>query len=163
MKRFMVIVGLGIVISLASAQAGWAEMPQRASTTVARYPTQQSEIRPTISWHTSLESGWAESRRRNVPMVIYITTDPCKYCNAMKNDTWRDRSVQQDLAGDFVAIELSPEQNSSTLHRIKIDAYPTTLIGVPEGKIIASRQGYQPAAAMKSLLREAKHLIINRR
>ncbi|MGB7328387.1 MAG: thioredoxin family protein [Rubripirellula sp.] len=158
MKRIMVLVGLGILLVCFRQTSLLAEMPNVGDPSLR----QPSAARPLISWHRSLETGWEESRRRNVPMVIYITTERCTYCDAMKRDTWCDQTVQQDLANGFVAIALSQQENSATLDRIKVTTYPTTLIGVPQGKIVAHRTGYQPAVAMKSLLRDIKGRVLNR-
>ncbi|EMI23052.1 hypothetical protein RMSM_00029 [Rhodopirellula maiorica SM1] len=108
-----------------------------------------------MTWHRTLRAGWQEARRRNVPMVIYISTDHCVYCDAMKRDTWCDETVEQRVSQDFVAILLTPQENQATLGRIDVSAYPTTLIGVPEGKIVGHRTGYQPAAAVHQFLSEA--------
>ncbi|TWU50911.1 hypothetical protein Poly51_42040 [Rubripirellula tenax] len=158
MKRFMVSLGLGTLLTFSLTTQSQAEMPRRGDPSIE----QPGVSPPIISWHTSLDSGWEESRRRDVPMVIFITTDRCRYCEAMKHDTWCDPTVQTDLAKGFVAIELTPQENSQTLQRIKVDTYPTTLIGVPQGKIVAHRTGYQPAIAMKSLLRDVKVKVFKR-
>ncbi|WP_146402229.1 thioredoxin family protein [Planctomycetes bacterium CA13] len=108
-----------------------------------------------VSWFRDFRAGWRESVRRNVPMVIYISSDNCSYCEAMQRDTWCDSSIRQRLGRDFVAIHLTPEQNEATLRRIKVDTYPTTLIGAPEGKVVGHRRGYQPVVALHQLLSES--------
>lgn len=115
-----------------------------------------------VTWHDSMKSGWAESKRRKVPMVIFITSGHCRFCDAMKRDTWCDREIGTRLASDFVAIRLTPELNASTLGRIKVETYPMTLIGTPEGKIIGKRIGYQPTGVIHRLLSKA-HSQIKRR
>lgn len=159
MNRIMVLLLgstlllLGILAPMGDASA---EMPRLTSSSAR-------PLAPRVTWHRDLNSGWAEAIRRKVPMVIYITTERCRYCDAMKRDTWCNELVQSDLAGDFVAIELSPQANASTLGRIDVKTYPTTLIGVPEGKIVEHRTGYQPAAEMRSLLRGVKNRMLARR
>ena len=94
-------------------------------------------------------------------MVIFITTDRCRYCDAMKQDTWCNDSIRSRLR-DFVAIRLTPQRNSATLGRINVKMYPTTLMGVPEGKIVSHREGYQPPAAVHQLLTESESSQANR-
>ncbi|NND98635.1 MAG: thioredoxin family protein [Pirellulaceae bacterium] len=108
-----------------------------------------------MTWYTDLQSGWLESKRLGLPMVIFITSDRCVYCDAMKRDTWCNSDIQNSLSGDFIAIRLTPKTNHETLSRIKIPAFPTTLLGSPSGKVIAHRVGYQPPRAMRGLLAEA--------
>jgi Thioredoxin-like len=147
-NRFMVGLGLGsLMLSACLVTTSFAEMPAlvRSATTV--------QPADPIVWHESLESGWKESRRRGVPMVIYITSDNCHYCEAMKRDTWCDESIRQQLS-EFVAIRLTPNKNSETLDRIKLKMFPATLIGVPQGKIVDQHFGYQPPAQMHGILRK---------
>ncbi|TWT52983.1 hypothetical protein Pla22_06110 [Rubripirellula amarantea] len=158
----MVVKGWGsLVILLGMCVVSAAEMPRlipaASQTAVTAKPRQ-----PNVVWHDSIESGWAEARRRNVPMVIFITSERCKYCDAMKQDTWCDGTIGERLKDHFVAIRLSPQDNPETLKRIEVTSYPTTLIGIPEGKIIDHRVGYQPVAAMHGLLSEVRMKLLRR-
>ena len=154
-NRFVVWMGLGSLLILSSTSNVSAEMP--------RYVTPSGVPASSVVWHETLNAGWKESRRRGVPMVIYITSERCKYCDAMKRDTWCHESVRHRLARSFVAIRLTPRRNSATLSRIDVQTYPTTLVGIPEGKIISHRNGYQPPAALHGLLTEAKKRRLLRR
>lgn len=89
-------------------------------------------------------------------MVIFITSERCTYCDAMKRDTWCNETIRQRVSDGFVAIRLDPRHNAKTLARIKIAMYPMTLVGAPRGKVIAQRNGYQPPSAMLRLLGEAQ-------
>ena len=142
MNRIMVWMSVGM--ALISGAFCFADMPG--------FRDGVAVDQPTVVWHESLNSGWQESRRRGVPMVIFITSDRCHYCDAMKRDTWCDQSVRERLAADFVAIRLTPQDNAQVLSRIKVSSYPTTLIGVPQGKIVDHRLGYQPPESMHQLL-----------
>ena len=118
---------------------------------------------PEISWHNSLESGWRESRRSGRPMVIFITSDRCKYCDAMKQSTWCESSVRRRIGRGFVAIRLKPGQNDESLSRIDVPMYPTTIVGSPAGKVIAHRTGFQPPGSLHELLTDAVGGILSRR
>jgi protein disulfide-isomerase len=147
----MVTMGMGLlsVSGFGFAKRLTAEMPWMARSSAS------SAAGSEISWHQNLAAGWKESRARNVPMVIFITSDRCHYCDLMKRDTWREPSVRSRLKDDFVLITLSPTRNSETLSRIEVTTYPTTLIGIPEGKVIGQRLGYQPPAALHGFLSES--------
>ena len=152
MKRIMVPKGMAalmisaITLSLVASRTQ-AETPRYVTAGTTPSNTQ-------VFWHTNLKSGWAEARKRNLPMVIFITSRRCHYCDAMKRNTWCNDQVQRNMAGKFVAIELTPERNEATLKRIKIPAFPTTLLGIPSGKVIAHRVGYQPPTELRGLLAE---------
>jgi protein disulfide-isomerase len=144
----MVSMGFGSLLCLFSQC--FAELP------VSIQSTTDVDVMSPVAWHTDLHSGWQESRRRGIPMVIFITTNDCAYCDAMKQNTWCDQQVLRRLAGKFVPIRLNPIRNRKTLDRIDVDTYPTTLLGSPRGKVIGHRIGYQPPAAVQSFLAEAQ-------
>ena len=146
MNRIMVWMGVGIV--LLSGAFSFAELPTFRDGTYSQSAS--------VVWHDDFDAGWEESRRRGLPLVIYITSDDCQYCEAMKRDTWCDKSVLARLASGFVAIRLSPRDNAQVLNRIDIPAYPMTLIGMPQGKIIDHRVGYQPPRMIHELLNKVK-------
>lgn len=165
MNRFMVAMGSGslsiFILSLALCEPSQAEMPE-ASQLVSSASGMNTSAAPLVTWHESMKSGWAESKRREVPMVIFITRGHCRFCDAMKIDTWCDESIGQELAADFVAIRLTPKQNAVELKRIKVTSFPTTLIGMPEGKIVDHKEGYQPVREIRSLLSKARSRIRRR-
>lgn len=109
-----------------------------------------------VQWHEDLNAGWAESRRSGRPMLIFITSDQCRYCDAMKQSTLSDRHVMGRIKDRFVAIRLSPTRNASVLGRIRVAGYPTTLVGLPEGKVLDHRVGYQPVRELLRLLDRAE-------
>lgn len=111
---------------------------------------------PQIAWRTNLRLAWTEAAKRNVPMVIFITSDRCHFCDVMKRDTWSDDGVSQLVAGRYLAIELKPGRNAEALSQMEVPAYPTTLVATHDGKIVAHRVGYQSAMEMRSLLAEAE-------
>ena len=153
MNRLMVCLGLGSLLFLGTTRFVSAEYP------VSIQGASGSKMASMVTWHTDLQSGWREAKRRNVPMVIFITMEPCVYCDAMKRDTWCNQDVQNRMAGNFVAIRLNKMRNSDTLSRISVGTYPTTLLGTPNGKVVGHRLGYQPPDKLQAFLSEAKTLV----
>jgi Thioredoxin-like len=102
-------------------------------------------------WYDSFDEGWRESKRRGLPMVVFITSDNCIYCDAMKKDAWCNDEVLSQLRKNFVAIRLQRDRDSAVLSRIKVPSYPMTLVASPEGKVLDHRVGYQPADQVRQL------------
>ncbi len=152
MKRIMVTNGclllLVIFSMVAFSPSLLADNQQRFATTKAREPGK-------VYWHTDFDAGWREAKQKNLPMLIYITSDNCTYCNAMKRNTWCNNAVESHVARGFVAIELKPNRNTKALSRIEVKTYPTTLLGLPAGKVLGHRIGYQPPAEMQKFLSKA--------
>lgn len=140
---------LAALAGLAIAAPASAEIPRMAQPLV-------SSISQSQPWCDDFQRGWDEAKRRGVPMVVFITSDHCVYCDAMKRDTWCDVSVASRLRRDFVPIRLHRDRDSALLSRIIIPAYPTTLIASPQGKVMAHRVGYQPPDRMHQLFSEVQ-------
>ncbi len=105
-----------------------------------------------IQWHDDLASGWKAAKATGRPMVIFITSSNCRYCDAMKQTTWIDRDIRNRVSDGFVAIRLTPEHNSSELSRVDVQMYPTTIVALSQGKVIDHREGFQPSASLHHLL-----------
>jgi hypothetical protein len=138
---------IGILcISGSVASVANAEIP------LGRLAASPVNSQSSIVWHEDLDSGWRESKRTGRPMVIFITSARCRYCDAMKSATWRDLGIKSRVGNEFVAVQLCPERNAKELSRIQVDVYPTTIVALPQGKVIDHRKGYQPPDLLHSLL-----------
>ena len=165
MKRIMVQKGLAfpgdrlvrilfpsiilLVTMVSSSMAQSATISSRLISTGRGMPPND------IVWHDNFEEGWRLAKRLKRPMVIFITSDRCLYCESMKRNTWCDSGIQSRIKQGFVAIRLSPKRNAKTLQRIKVPAYPTTLVGHPNGHIVDHKIGYQPPTVLHTLLEKA--------
>lgn len=60
------------------------------------------------------------------PMVVFIHTDWCKYCQGMKNTTFKNARVIELLNRDFYFLNLNAEEKSNiTFHRQTFKYKPT--------------------------------------
>jgi hypothetical protein len=138
-------LAIGLASSLISHSV-FAETPSRSfGSPVPIYPHD-------IAWHDDLDSGWRESQRTGRPMVIFITSARCRYCDAMKQSTWHDLGIENRVGKEFVAVRLSPEHNMKELSRIQVEVYPTTIVALPQGKVVDHRKGFQPPELLHGLL-----------
>ncbi|TWT96501.1 thioredoxin family protein [Neorhodopirellula pilleata] len=160
--------GVGVVLAvIAIGQCGrsWAEMGDFSETRSAVAATgltnstagDASPLAATeeLKWFDTLESGWKAARDTGRPMVIFITSDHCQYCDVMKKNTLCEPSVRDRLLKRFIPIRLRPDSNAQVLSRVEVTAYPTTLVAHPRGKVLAHRIGYQPVEQFHEFLSEA--------
>ena len=169
MNLFRQGIGFGIVFTVVMSlgQIGRcpAEMPDFSSSTTSVMATtianatpvdgQSGVVRePEIQWFDSLESGWKAARETGRPMVIFITSEHCLYCDAMKKNTLCEPSVRDRLLKRFIPIRLRPDSNARVLSRVEVTAFPTTLVAHPRGKVVAHRIGYQPVDQFHQFLSE---------
>lgn len=151
-------VGLAAFIGLFASTAV-AEMPiiGKVVSSLSTAKADRSSATDLVSadtpmWHDNFETGWDAARRSGRPMLIFITSEHCQFCDAMKKNTLCDAGIRSRIAAGFVPIILRPDTNPSILARIPVTTYPTTLLAIPRGKVIAHRVGYQPPDRLHELL-----------
>ncbi|WP_168564538.1 thioredoxin family protein [Crateriforma spongiae] len=140
-----------------------ADMPASVAPASSGYRSSSASLPPVTSptaskgqpiWHQSLEDGWNASRKTGLPMVIFITSENCVYCQAMEKRTWCNDSIAGQLVGRFIPIHLKKGRNDTVLSRIQLKMYPTTLLATPEGKVVQHRDGFQPPENVLSFLNQ---------
>jgi thioredoxin-related protein len=147
-NRFMLCMFSFVSVAMACLVSGSASAELPSVGAILRTPDRMTDI----LWHDNLDSGWRESQRTGRPMVIFITSSHCRFCDAMKQATWHDLGIENRVGKDFVAVRLCPEQNAKELSRIQIDVYPTTIVALPQGKVVDHRKGFQPPELLHNLL-----------
>lgn len=152
---FVILIAFCLEVNVASAEMpdfaknGFGGGQELASATAAGSgPVNEPR------WHEELESGWQASKETGRPMVIFITSKQCTFCDAMKENTLCDPTVRERLFRRFVPIQLRPDANNRVLSRIKVTTFPTILVAHPRGKVLAHRIGYQPVDRFHELLSE---------
>ncbi len=110
-----------------------------------------------IHWHTSAEQAWQEMRDHDRPLLLFVTTNGCRYCDKMKGDTYADDDVRTDVDGSFVALRINADNEATEqwLARFGIRLYPTTLLISPQSKLIDRIDGYVDAEKMRPRLARA--------
>ena len=121
---------------------------------IASTASSASGLQDAPRWHEELETGWKASKETGLPMLIFITSKQCSFCEAMKVNTLCDPTVRARLFRRFIPIRLRPDANNRVLSRIKVTSFPTTLVAHPGGKVVAHRIGYQPVDRFHELLSE---------
>lgn len=149
---FSMFLAGNLVASLFGTSSSHADMPLARSPSVSTPSATELVSTSTPVWHNNFESGWAAAKDSGRPMIIFITSEHCRFCDAMKQNTLCDASIRSRLAEGFVPIILRPDKNAKVLARIPVTTYPTTLLAHPRGKVIAHRVGYQPPDRFHELL-----------
>ena len=130
MKR--VKYGFGIVIFGFAAWYGWL------GCNLAGLTRDQGQL----AWAASdslpaLESALKQSRTTGRPLVVDFWASWCKNCEAMEHTTFRDTTVRERLASDFVVVKFRAERLSDPAIKPVLDQFgvlglPTYVILVPD-------------------------------
>jgi thioredoxin-related protein len=120
-------------------------------------------------------------RNVNRKTIVFIHTDWCKYCQAMKNTTFKNKEVIKNLNENFYFITLNAEEkrsitfnsqefnfkpngNSSGIHELAYElatikqqtSYPTICVLNAKNEIVYQQSNYLPPKDFLILLEKLK-------
>lgn len=103
-------------------------------------------------WHSDLKTAWETASEQERPLLVFLTTDGCAYCQKMKQTTLRDKGVQADLSARFIPVVLNSKDEPDLVKMLKIRVYPSVVVIEPSGDVVESISGYQTAKQLREKL-----------
>lgn len=103
-------------------------------------------------WHSDLKTAWETASAQERPLLVFLTTDGCAYCQKMKQTTLRDKGVQADLSARFIPVVLNSKDEPDLVKMLKIRVYPSVVVIEPSGDVVESISGYQTAKQLREKL-----------
>ncbi len=120
-------------------------------------------------------------RNQNRKIIVFIHTDWCKYCQAMKNTTFKNKEVIKTLNENFYFITLNAEEkstitfnsrkfvfktngNTTGIHELAYElaslnnqaTYPTICVLTTQNEIVFQESNYLPAKEFLMVLKKLK-------
>jgi uncharacterized protein YyaL (SSP411 family) len=105
-----------------------------------------------IPWIHSSAEALAAARQANAPILAFVTSSHCHFCQKMEAQTWSDDAVVRQVSTAFVPLRLDADREPRFVESLKVRAFPTTVIFTPQGQVIEAAQGYQSPAKIGRLL-----------
>ena len=109
-----------------------------------------------IHWHSNVAQAWQRVRELDQPLLLFITTPNCGYCKLMKQRTFRDKRVVDDVNKSFVPAKINGQDFRKLTQYLKIRIYPSTVIIGPDRRIVEQIPGYIAADKMRTRLALAR-------
>lgn len=98
-----------------------------------------------VEWLRSAEKAAELSEKTGKPILIYVRSETCYYCDLMQKDVWEDPTIVTMIKRQFIPLKLTREQNKAGVEAMKVKGYPSTLIFSPEREFIGRIDGYLDA------------------
>ncbi len=109
-----------------------------------------------VKWTKDVEAAWKTTIEQQRHMLIYVTTDKCKFCRLMESKTFSDPGIAAQINKSFIAVTLYAKGEGSRLVKVLgVKTFPTTLVISYDKKLIDTIKGYLPADEMKVRLASA--------
>jgi thioredoxin-like negative regulator of GroEL len=105
-------------------------------------------------WRDDYATARREATDRNKPLVIEFGSDDCLWCRKLEA-VFREPAVATVLADRFVCLKLDGNRDVNLAQLLRVHSYPTVFIANPDGKILATVEGYVDAAKMLEHLNKA--------
>lgn len=119
-----------------------------------RRPLQPVGYRSDVSvkWESDFRTGVQHSLQSGLPLLVQVSADWCGYCQKMKQETLVDPTVIRTLNRGFVTVMLDADANRELVQQLNVKSLPTTLVILPNGRVVENLNGYQSASALQTML-----------
>jgi thioredoxin-related protein len=115
----------------------------------------QSAIAQEINWRTDYNKARQEAAEKNRPLMLDFGYPGCAFCVKLDNTTFRDPAIVALLNERFVPLKIDIEKEDQLAKALRLDHFPSLVIAAPDGKILATEEGYLNAARCNELLQRA--------
>ena len=108
-----------------------------------------------IPWEKDYHQALKKAQEENKPLVAYLFTDWCTYCQQMERETFSDISLVKKIGKEYIWLKLNAETNQDGQRLQKefgISGYPTTFILDSKGQEIDRIAGFLPPQKFKETL-----------
>src|SRR5262245_43267412 len=108
-----------------------------------------------VEWLTDYNRARQEATETNRQLLLDFGTEACFDCKKLDATTFRDPAVVSLLNKSFVPLKIDAEKNAALADVLRVERFPTLVLAAPDGKILATQEGYVEAARCNELLRRA--------
>ncbi len=97
---------------------------------------------PALFQHHSVDEAWQAATKARRPMLLFISSENCPHCVRMEKETYSNPQIAAALAANCETVSVMMEDNPELIKRLRVRAYPTTIVVAPNGKELVRVQGF---------------------
>jgi thioredoxin-like negative regulator of GroEL len=110
---------------------------------------------PEVHWRREYNAARQEALKKGRPIILDFGTDHCFWCQKLDVTTFRDETVVRLMNERFIPLKINAEKEPKLASLLRVQSYPTLVIGAPDGKILNFQEGYLDATRFVELLQRA--------
>ena len=115
-----------------------------------------------ISWLPWSPDAFTKARESSKPVLVFISTTWCRWCEDMERTTYADPSVQKLINDRFVAVRVDADRRPDIFERYTLGGVPTTAFLTGDG-IVFGGGTYVPVHRMGGVLEQVAAAFASRR
>lgn len=104
----------------------------------------QAAVAQEVRWLTSAEKAANEAEKTGKPILVYVRSSSCHYCDKLQADVWEDPQVAAHVAKNYIPLKLSSQKNPTAVKSLKVKGFPTTLVFSAKRVFVSKVEGYRP-------------------
>ena len=106
-------------------------------------------------WNQSAAKAFQDAQTTGRPVVVFVGTNWCHFCELMQNKTWSDPTIDQTVQRNFITLKLDGDRDQAIVQELGLQGYPATIVYTPGGQRIAKKEGFMPPAETQQWLAQA--------
>ncbi|MEX0714926.1 MAG: HEAT repeat domain-containing protein [Pirellulales bacterium] len=136
------------------AHADPSESPAAAppAASAEQKPPASNVPQPSLPWLPDLAQAQVEASSRGTPILVRVGADFCPWCHKLEAEIELPEA-QQELAR-WTLVALDADKAAQVVRRLGVGPIPALRVLSGRGKLVASHDGYLPAAELVAWLRE---------
>ncbi|MCA9159234.1 MAG: DUF255 domain-containing protein [Planctomycetales bacterium] len=103
-----------------------------------------------IQWLRSAEQAGELAAQSGKPILVYIRSANCHYCDLMQSNVWQDPATVATVMRDFVPLKLTREENPEAVKVLLVKGFPTTVIFTADRRYVDRLDGYVEAERFRA-------------
>jgi thioredoxin-related protein len=108
-----------------------------------------------VVWRTDYNAARREAAEKGLPLFLVVGTDNCFYCRKLEAGPFRDGSIAEQLAHNFIPLKVDANKEPNLASALKVQVYPTMVMAGADGKIHAFIEGYLETERLRDQLSRA--------
>lgn len=96
-----------------------------------------------IQWNKDLNTGRSRMVKTDQPMILFVTAPACQYCELMKETTFTQKWIVQQINEKFTPVMINGREEKEVADKLRIRYFPATAIVHPSGKVVEIAHGYK--------------------